>query len=68
MKLSRSTSGDIFRILKHLGYRAFVCGDGLNEAENYRDKEFSNYFFLHPKSKIWQRALLHVRLLVRNGS
>jgi FkbM family methyltransferase len=63
MEVSRNTSSEIFAIFKTLGYRAFVYSDGLNETKDYRDKEFSNYFFLHPKSKIWQRALPHARLL-----
>jgi FkbM family methyltransferase len=63
MEVSRNTSTQIFTTLKTLGYRAFVYHDGLNETENYRDREFSNYFFLHPKSKIWQRAMPHARLV-----
>ncbi len=67
MEVSRSTSSQIFRTLKSLGYRAFVYNDGLNETENYRDGEFSNYFFIHPRSKIWQRALPHAKLLRSTG-
>ncbi len=56
MEVSRETSGKVFGILRRLGYRAFVYNRGLIQTQSYRDKEFSNYFFLHPNSKLWDRA------------
>lgn len=56
LEVSRDASGKIFNILNDLGYRAFVYDDGLIETGSYRDKEFSNYLFLHPKSKVWSRG------------
>jgi FkbM family methyltransferase len=50
LEVSRETSDEVFRILKDFGYRAFVYDSRLVEVDGYRDKEFSNYFFLHPKS------------------
>jgi len=56
MEVSRPTSHAVFQAFKELGYRAFVYDGGLVPTEDYRDREFSNYFFLHPRSKIGQRA------------
>lgn len=50
LEVSRETSDEVFRILKDLGYRAFVYDSRLAETDGYRDKEFSNYFFLHPRN------------------
>jgi FkbM family methyltransferase len=50
LEVSRETSGELFRILKDLGYRAYVYNNRLIETNGYRDKEYSNYFFLHPKT------------------
>jgi FkbM family methyltransferase len=50
LEVSRDTSNELFKILKEFGYRAFVYDKSLIETEAYRDKEFSNYFFLHPKT------------------
>jgi FkbM family methyltransferase len=50
LEVSRETSDEVFRLLNGFGYRAFVYDDRLVEVDGYRDKEFSNYFFLHPKS------------------
>ncbi len=61
LEVSRDTSSEVFRILRDLGYRSFVYDGCLVPTENYRDKEFSNYFFLHPASGVWQRALPLVR-------
>jgi FkbM family methyltransferase len=52
LEVSRATSGELFRILKDLGYRAYVYDTRLVETDQYRDKEFSNYFFLHPKTHL----------------
>jgi FkbM family methyltransferase len=51
LEVSRGTSGELFKILKGFGYHAFVYDKRLIETDGYRDKEFSNYFFLHPKSR-----------------
>lgn len=56
LEVSRETSGEVFRSLQALGYKAFVYRDTLVQTDSYRDKEFSNYFFFHPRSKIWNRA------------
>jgi FkbM family methyltransferase len=57
IEVSRETSGELFGLLFGLGYKAFVYADKLIRTGAYRDKEFSNYFFFHPGSKIWSRAL-----------
>jgi len=49
VEVSRETSEELFKILKELGYRAFVYDHHLIETDGYRDKEYSNYFFIHPK-------------------
>jgi FkbM family methyltransferase len=51
LEVSRETSDELFRMLKDLGYRAFVYDNRLVETDGYRDKEYSNYFFLHPKTR-----------------
>jgi FkbM family methyltransferase len=58
LEVSRDTSGSVFQALHDLGYRAFVFDDQLTETSSYRDKEFSNYFFFHPQSTCWSRAVL----------
>ena len=50
LEVSRGTSDELFRVLKDLGYKAFVYDKQLVETDQYRDKQFSNYFFLHPKT------------------
>lgn len=57
LEVARKTSDDVFNLLKGLGYRAFVYNKRLTSTEGYRDKEFSNYFFFHPNSNIWNRVL-----------
>jgi FkbM family methyltransferase len=57
LEVSRRASSGVFSILKNIGYRAFVYNSKLIETENYRDKEYSNYFFFHPSSHIWKRVL-----------
>ena len=58
LEVSRDNSSELFRLLQELGYRAFVYdGQKLTPTEGYRDKQFSNYFFFHPDSKIWSRAI-----------
>ncbi|HXH12495.1 MAG TPA: FkbM family methyltransferase [Alphaproteobacteria bacterium] len=57
IEVSLPTSGEVFSLLNSIGYRAFVYAGRLIQTDSYRDKEFSNYFFLHPKSPIWDRYL-----------
>ncbi len=48
LEVSRETSDELFTILKGFGYQAFVYDqERLIKTDGYRDKEFSNYFFLH---------------------
>ena len=56
IEVSRDASVDVFALLRDLGYRAFVYDGALAATPGYRDKEFSNYFFLRPDSKTWRRA------------
>jgi hypothetical protein len=56
IEVSRDTSSDVFALLHELGYRAFVYDGAFAATPGYRDKEFSNYFFLRPDSKVWRRA------------
>jgi FkbM family methyltransferase len=58
IEVSKGTSDDVFSTLRELGYRAFVLDTRLIETEQYRDKEFSNYFFFDPQSKSWPSASL----------
>jgi len=51
MEVSRETSEEIFRLFHELGYQAFVYSGQLIPVDAYRDREFSNYFFLHPQSR-----------------
>ena len=55
IEVSLATSGEVFGLLKALGYKAFVYDRELVPTESYRDKEFSNYFFFHPQSKMRRR-------------
>ena len=57
IEVSRQTSEQVFKFLQSLGYRAFALNERLIETTRYRDKEFSNYFFFHPRSVCWGRAL-----------
>ena len=59
LEVARDSSVEVFAALQSLGYRAFVYDNGnLRPTETYRDKEFSNYFFIYPSSKIWARLKL----------
>ncbi len=60
LEVSRKASGEVFSLLRDLGYRGFVYDGKWTQTESYRDKEFSNYFFFHPQSKIWKRVLSHL--------
>jgi FkbM family methyltransferase len=57
LEVSRQSSDMVFSVLKEFGYRAFVYDKQLIHTDSYMDHEFSNYFFFHPDSKIWSRAL-----------
>ena len=57
LEVSRETSDELFGLLCTLGYQAFVYAGRLIRTESYRDREFSNYFFFHSRSKIWCRVL-----------
>ncbi len=57
MEVIRRTSEEVFAFFSELGYYAFVYDGRLVRTKFYRDKEFSNYFFLHPQSKLGRRAL-----------
>ncbi|MGH7229339.1 MAG: FkbM family methyltransferase [Nitrospiraceae bacterium] len=57
LEVARKTSDEVFNLLKGLGYRAYVYDKRLTPTESYRDKEFSNYFFFHPNSTVWDRVL-----------
>jgi FkbM family methyltransferase len=54
IEVSRATSTAVFALLTAAGYRAFVYDGKLNKTDAYRDKEFSNYFFLCPESVSWR--------------
>jgi len=60
IEVGRATSRDVFDLMTNLGYRSFVYADTLVPTAGYRDKEFSNYFFLHPKSAMWAHLVPHV--------
>jgi FkbM family methyltransferase len=55
IEVSRETSIDVFASFRDAGYRAFVYDGELRGTESYRDREFSNYFFIHPQSKTGAR-------------
>jgi len=55
IEVNRKTSGQVFKCLLDLGYRSFIFNERLCRVDGYRDKEYSNYFFVHPDSKIWNR-------------
>ena len=56
IEVSKPTNEEVFRFFFNEGYRAFVLEGKLVETKHYRDREFSNYFFIHPASSVWQRA------------
>lgn len=57
IEVSRATSEEVFEFLVHRhGYQAYVYSGGLVPTRMYRDKEYSNYFFVHRYSAVWQRA------------
>lgn len=57
LEVSQKTSGDVFSLFHAEGYHAFVYAGKLAPTEQYREGEFSNYFFLHPESVLWRRIL-----------
>jgi len=61
IEVSRDTSNDVFNLFRASGYVSYVYNGMLIETERYRDKEYSNYFFIHPKSIIRKRAIPLIR-------
>jgi len=57
IEISRDISHDVFSFLKAHGYEAFVFRDKLMPTPHFLDGEFSNYFFIHPGTKYWSRAI-----------
>ena len=57
VEVSKASSVSVFGLFKDFGYRSFVYDGGLIQTETYQDQRFSNYFFFHPMSTIWNRAL-----------
>jgi len=55
IEVSKNRSKDVFETLHDLGYRALVFDRRLIETREYRDRAFSNYLFLHPRSAAWDR-------------
>ena len=58
LEVARDSSTEVFAALQGLGYRAFVYAGTLQATPGFRDKEFSNYFFMHPQSRVWARLNL----------
>jgi FkbM family methyltransferase len=56
MGVSRRTGDNTLNALRDFGYRAFLYRDRLVETSNYLAANSYHYFFLHPKSKCWERA------------
>ncbi|MBT8443880.1 MAG: FkbM family methyltransferase [Gammaproteobacteria bacterium] len=56
MEVSKKNSEQIFALFFEAGYQAYVYGERLQQTNTYRDKQFSNYFFFHPESSVWDRA------------
>ena len=56
VEVSKPTSERVFHELKSFGYQPFVYTTTLIKTETFLDKEFSNYFFIHPESKVWERV------------
>jgi FkbM family methyltransferase len=54
MEVSRDTSSEVFHFFHEFGYVAFVYDHKLVQTQDYRDKEFSNYFFFHPGRSSYQ--------------
>jgi FkbM family methyltransferase len=54
--VSRRTGNNTLNVLKDFGYRAFLLRDRLVETQNYVANSY-HYFFLHPESACWNRAL-----------
>jgi hypothetical protein len=58
LEVSKEASEGVFALLSSFGYEGFVYPGKLEKTRNYRDKEFSNYLFFHPASRMWQRLNL----------
>lgn len=70
LEVRRATSDEVFRFFHDLGYQSFVYSGKLAATATYCDKQFSNYFFFHPQSKVWNRvsAMLEKPLAARATS
>lgn len=55
--VSRRTGDSTLHALRDLGYRAFLYRERLEETYNYIAANSYHYFFLHPESKCWERAV-----------
>src|ERR1700728_955104 len=55
--VSLGTGDKTFIALRELGYKGFLFRDRLVETDKYRFANTHHYFFLHPESKCWHRAL-----------
>lgn len=57
LEVSRKTNEQVFERFLQLGYKSFFEEAGkLQQTDSYCDGRRSNYFFLHPESKVWSRA------------
>ncbi len=56
IEVSRDISAEVFAFLQSHGYESFVYREELVPTVGFQDGQFSNYFFLHPASKYWERA------------
>jgi hypothetical protein len=56
VEVGRATSRELFDMFDRHGYRSYVYKDHLLPVDGYRDGAFSNYFFFHPQTRIWERA------------
>jgi len=57
VEVSKHTSGEVFDAFRGLGYRAFIYEGKLEPASGYANGK-SNYFFIHPESRVWDRMSL----------
>jgi|HubBroStandDraft_6_1064221.scaffolds.fasta_scaffold01492_11 FkbM family methyltransferase len=55
--VSLGTGDNTFNALRVFGYRAFLFSGRLKETQNYLAAHSYHYFFLHPESRCWSRAL-----------
>jgi len=55
--VSRRTGDNTLIALRSFGYRAFLLRDRLVETQSYLAANSYHYFFLHPESDCWNRAV-----------